>query len=201
MKRICVIFLVCIAACFVAKAQYFSVKTNALYDLTATINLGVEFRVAPRWTIDISGNYNPWTFATSDDFAYIKKWKHVMLQPEARYWFCESLNGHFLGFHAQGGAFNWKMRDNFEGFKFLGSDLSRLAHERLQGYFLGGGIAYGYSWILSPHWNFEAELGIGYSYVWYDVYECAGCGKKIAEDQRHHYVGPTKAALNVVYVF
>ena len=26
-------------------------------------------------------------------------------------------------------------------------------------------------------------------------------GKKIEEDQRHHYVGPTKAALNLVYTF
>ena len=201
MKRICVILLVCIAACFVAKAQYFSVKTNVLYDATATLNLGVEFRLAPRWTLDISGNYNPWTFATSDKYVYQKKWKHAMLQPEARYWFCESLNGHFIAFHVHGGAFNWKMRFIFEGFKFLGSDLARLAHERLQGYFLGGGIAYGYSWILSPHWNFEAEIGIGYSHVWYDVYECEGCGKKIEEDQRHHYFGPTKAALNLVYVF
>lgn len=199
MKRICVILLVCIAASFVAKAQYFSVKTNVLYDLTATLNLGAEFRLAPRWTLDISGNYNPWTFGTSEET--MKKWKHAMIQPEARYWFCESLNGHFFAFHAQGGAFNWKMQNDFEGFKFLGSDLSRLAYERLQGYFLGGGIAYGYSWLLSPHWNFEAEIGIGYSYIWYDVYECVGCGRKIEEDQRHHYVGPTKAALNLVYVF
>ena len=82
MKRICVILLVCIATCFVAKAQYLSVKTNALYDITATVNLGIEFRVAPRWTIDISGNYNPWTFGASDETK--RKWKHIMLQPEAR---------------------------------------------------------------------------------------------------------------------
>jgi hypothetical protein len=199
MKKIYIVLFVCIATCFSARAQYFAVKTNALYDITATINLGIEFRVAPRWTIDISGNYNPWTFGSSDETK--RKWKHIMLQPEARYWFCESLNGHFVALHAQGGAFNWMMGNDFKGFQFLGSDLSRLAYERLQGYFLGGGIAYGYSWILSPHWNFEAEIGFGYSYTWYDVYECVGCGKKIEEDQRHHYVGPTKAALNLVYTF
>ena len=30
---------------------------------------------------------------------------------------------------------------------------------------------------------------------------CTGCGKKIETDKPHHYVGPTKTAVNLVYVF
>ena len=63
----------------------------ALYDLTTTINLGAEVRLAPKWTLDLSGNYNAWSFKND------KKWKHWMAQPEARYWLCEAFNGHFLG--------------------------------------------------------------------------------------------------------
>ena len=37
-----------------------AIKTNVLYDLTATINAGVEIGLAPRWTLDISGNFNAW---------------------------------------------------------------------------------------------------------------------------------------------
>ena len=39
-------------------AQKIAVKTNILYDVTTTLNIGAEFRVAPKWTIDLSGNYN-----------------------------------------------------------------------------------------------------------------------------------------------
>lgn len=81
-------------------AQKLTVKTNLLYDATATVNLGVEVGLAPKWTFDLSGNYNGWTFSNN------RKWKHWLAQPELRYWFCERFNGHFLGFHLVGGIYN-----------------------------------------------------------------------------------------------
>ena len=39
-----------------ASAQKVAVKTNLLYDVTTTLNLGAEFRLAPKWTLDVSGN-------------------------------------------------------------------------------------------------------------------------------------------------
>lgn len=35
----------------------------------------------------------------------------------------------------------------------------------------------------------------------YDKFRCVGCGKKLERDKSHHYVGPTKLAVNLVYVF
>ena len=58
--------------------------TNLIYDASATVNLGAEFALAPKWTLDLSANYNGW------DIKSDKKWKHWMAQPEARYWFCHS---------------------------------------------------------------------------------------------------------------
>ena len=37
-------------------AQRLAVKSNLLYDITSTINLGVEYEVAPRWTLEMSVN-------------------------------------------------------------------------------------------------------------------------------------------------
>ena len=74
-KSLCIIFL------FIGislSAQDISLKTNLLYDISTTFNLGAEFRLAPKWTLDVSANYNPFTFSDS------KKWKHWMAQPEAR---------------------------------------------------------------------------------------------------------------------
>ncbi len=43
-----------------AMGQEVALKTNLLYDATATINGGVEIGLAPKWTLDLSGNYNGW---------------------------------------------------------------------------------------------------------------------------------------------
>jgi hypothetical protein len=71
-------------------AQELAVKTNLLYDATTTGNIGVEAGLSKKWTLDVSGNLNPWTFSNN------KKIKHWMVQPEARYWLCEKFNGQFL---------------------------------------------------------------------------------------------------------
>lgn len=175
-----------------ASADDWAVKTNLLYDAALTVNAGAEVRLAPRWSLDVSGNFMGWTVNEH-------KWKHWMLQPEGRYWFCEGLQGHFVGAHALGGQYNVGNLDL--NFKMLGTDFRNLKDKRYQGWYGGLGVAYGYSWILGRHWNFEAEIGIGWIYTRYDVYPCAHCGTKIANDKAHNYFGPTKAALNLVYVF
>ena len=175
------------------QAQKVAVKTNLLYDATATINAGIEFGLAPKWTLDLSGNFNGWTMS------HDRKWKHWMAQPEARYWFCDRFAGHFLGFHALGGQYNvGHLKNNI---KFLGTDFSKLSDSRYQGWFIGAGVAYGYAWVLNKHWNLEGESGVGYVYTEFDRFNSKGCGKKVEEDKNHHYFGPTKAAINLIYVF
>lgn len=173
-------------------AQEWAIKTNVLYDATATINLGVEIGLAPKWTLDISGNLNAWS---KDEQT---RWKHWLVQPEARYWFCDRFSRHFIGAHAIGGAFNLGGINN--NLSFLGTNFSVLKEKRYQGYAYGGGIAYGFAFMLSEHINLELEAGFGYMYLDYDIYECGNCGRRIDEDT-HHYVGPTKAAINLVFLF
>lgn len=122
-----------------AKAQDVAIKTNLLYDATATVNLGVEVGVAPKWTLDLSGNLNAWN--VNED----KRWKHWLVQPEARYWFCDRFSRHFLGFHALGGQYNIGGLQN--NIKFLGTDFSKLSNNRFQGWGVGAGVAYGYAMI------------------------------------------------------
>ena len=173
-------------------SQDFGIKTNLLSDLTLNANLGVEVGVAPHWTVGLTGQYNGWTVNAH-------KWKHWLIEPEARYWLCRRFGGHFFGAHLLGGQYNFGNIKN--GISFLGSDFSRLTDNRFQGWGVGGGLSYGYAWVLGRHWNIEAEIGIGYIYTRYDEFECRDCGRRMAEDQPHHYVGPTKAAVNLVYVF
>lgn len=168
-----------------------AIKTNLLYDAAANANLGLEFGLAKRWSLDISADYNQWTIREH-------KWKHWFAQPEARYWFCEHFVKHFIGLHAIGGQFNVGNIPNH--IKFLGTDFSKLADHRYQGWGVGGGIAYGYALPMGHHWNMEFEVGFGYVYLNYDKFQCKDCGRKVGSGD-HNYVGPTKAAINLVYVF
>lgn len=71
---------------------------------------------------------------------------------------------------------------------------------RYQGSFLGAGATYGYQWILSRHWNIEAEVGVGYAHVWYDKYACGECGARLA-DGGTNYFGITKLGISFLYLF
>ena len=175
------------------RAENVGIKTNLLYDALLSPTLGVEVGLAPKWSLDISGTVNDWTIND-------KRWKQWMVQPEARYWFCERFSGHFLGAHVLGGQYNFGHL-NFGGYNFLGTNLKQLEDHRLQGWMVGAGVAYGYSWILDRHWNIEAELGIGWVYTRYDKFNCGNCGKKVESGHPHNYVGPTKAAVNLIYYF
>ena len=184
--------LVCMMGVF-GYAQKWVVKSNLLYDVTTTMNVAAEVSLSPKWTFDMSANWNPW------DFSANKKWKQLSFQPEVRYWFCETFNGRFVGAHLLGGIYN--MGNWNTGFTFLGTDFGQLQDYRFEGWMLGAGIAYGYQWLLSRHWSLEAEIGIGYVYSRYDKYECPHCGDLLEENKPHNYFGPTKAAINLIYVF
>lgn len=195
MKLIRVILTtVVVALCSVAgSAQEVALKTNLFDDALLDINAGVEVGVAPRWTIDVPVSLNFWKLS------HDRQWRHWLVQPGVRYWFCDRFAGHFVGVHLHGGQYNIGGLDL--DFSFLGTDFGKLADTRFQGWFAGGGVSYGYAWILGKHWNLEAEIGVGYSYTRYDQFRCAGCGKKLRSDKPHNFVGLTKAAVNVVYLF
>ena len=170
-----------------------AIKSNILYDLTATISAGIEVGLAPRWSIDVSGNFNAWTMKND------RRWKHYLVQPEVRYWLCDRFMGHFLALHLHGGQYNFGGIKN--SINFLGTNLSNLTTHRYQGWLAGAGVGYGYAFVLGRHWNLELEAGIGYAYTVFDEFECAGCGRKVNTDLNHHYFGPTKLAVNFVYLF
>lgn len=178
MKRI-LIFLMLLVSISLS-AQDVAVKTNLLYDATTTINLGAEIGVAPKWTVDLSANYNGWTFNDN------KKWKHWMAQPEVRYWFCERFNGHFLGAHLLGGQYNWGGLDLPLGI------FDDLKEHRYEGWYVGGGVVYGYQWLLGKRWSIEAALGVGYVRADYDRYKCPHCGEW-QDSGKKNYFGVTKA--------
>ncbi len=181
-----------LTAAIPASAQKVGLKTNLINDIALSPNLGVEVGVAPKWTLQLSGQVNFWEIDN-------RRWKHAMISPEARYWFCQRFAGHFLGIHALGGYYNFGNLNI--PINFLGSDFKNLKDNRYQGWGAGAGVNYGYAWPVHKHWNIEAEIGIGWIYTRYDSYPCEVCGTKKESDRPHNYFGPTKLGVNVEYIF
>ena len=174
-----------------AQAQQIALKTNLLYDATTTPNIGVEMGVGQKHSVQLFYGLNPWKFGHGDDMKYAKHW---ILNPEYRYWFCQRFNGSFVGIHAFGGEYdaaNVKVPFGF---------WDELEDHRFEGWYVGGGVSYGYQWVLSRHWNFEAAIGFGAAYIDYGKFNCGECGKKV-DDGHKIYVGPTKLALSLLYMF
>lgn len=176
-----------------ADAQKAAIKTNLAADAFLNPNIGAEIGLAPKWTLEAEGEFNLWTLSGD------KRWKHWAVQPEIRYWLCDRFSGHFFGAHIHGGQFNIGGIKN--SLNLLGTDFSKLSDSRFQGWFVGAGVAYGYAWMINNHWNFEAEIGLGYSYTRFDQFRCAGYGRRVRVDDPHNYVGITRVALNLVYLF
>ncbi len=194
MKRLLVVlFLLAPAMVFAQRKEkkeidppVFNIKTNLLYDLTTTMNLGIEFRTGGHTSIDIPVNWNPWDFKNTDF-----QLKHVLVQPEFRYWFRETFKGGFIGLHAHWATFNVGGFPHKPFTKFM-------ENNRFDGELYGAGISWGYRWNWSHHWGMEFTIGAGYALMDYDVYACETCGD-YRDSRKHGYWGPTKIGLNLIY--
>lgn len=74
-----------------------------------------------------------------------------------------------------------------------------LRDHRYEGWYVGGGVTAGYQWPLSKHWNLETSVGFGYDYIQYEKFKCGACGEK-EKSSHDNYVGPTKAAISLIYM-
>lgn len=169
---------------FEKRTPLIGIKTNLLYDLTSSINLGLEFGLTSRNTLDVSVNYNPWTFSDNS------KLKHILIQPEWRYWLCESFNKHFLGIHVQYAHYNVGNINVFN---------KGILEDRYQGDLYGAGFSYGYQKYLSRRFSLEATIGVGYNYLKYDRYDCVKCGTLKGKESKN-YIGVTKLGLSLIYM-
>lgn len=200
LKRIA-LSLCMLTAALCIQAQTAAVKTNLLGWASTTLNVGAELGVGPKSTVQLFASLNPWEFGDTR----LRFWN---IEPEYRYWFCEKFNGHFVGIHALGGEYNLK------NVKVPLTNLPDLRNENkgrhIEGWYAGAGITYGYQWMLSHHWNLEASIGVGYAYSPYKYF--GRCDRLLDKDGNTlpngtkksgtcHYVGPTKLAVSIMYVF
>ena len=168
-----------------------ALKTNLLHDASASVNLALEYGFSRHWSAELSGSVNMW------DLPDQLRLKHLIAQPELRYWFCERFSGMFLDAHLTGGFLPgvgglWDFSQYYEKFPNLKTFLLKDA------LLLGAGVGFGYDFVLGRHWNLELEAGLGYMYMrgnefWNDVL--------ILEGSEFDYIGPTRLGITISYIF
>ncbi len=156
-------------------------KTNLAYLAVGVTNIGVEFRLGKKLTLDLPLIYSPYTIA--------QKWnlRALTLQPELRYWLKNCFKGHFFGLHAQSGYYNVGVGDKY-----------RYQDKNGNSPFYGGGLSYGYSFNLKRNWAIELTAGVGYCRFNSDVFYNVENGVEFKQTKTNYY-GPTKLGVNLIY--
>lgn len=161
-----------------------SVKTNLMAYSTLIPNVGVEVRITPRLSFEITGLYSPYNL-----FVHDFKTRVLAMKPEIRYWWGESLRkGHFVGIHLPVAGFNIQLKEDFR-------------YQDPNHALWGVGLNYGYAMLIGKrqNWSLDFTIGFGYMDVKYDVYEGVRNGKYVRTEEKH-YFGPTRVGINLSYI-
>mgnify|MGYP002577225924 CR=1 FL=1 len=176
------LLLICglLALALSAPAQSYSLRTNVLGLGTANLNLEGSMTLGRKWSLHLPLQYNPFKFSQNRQF------RNFYAAPGVRYWLLESYMGGFVGMYGTAGTYSV---GNLFGSKY-----------RYEGEGYGLGVSIGRSYQLGRQWNMEWEVGAGAVWLAYDKYLCKRCGDLVGRDYGWRFL-PTRAALNLVYLF
>lgn len=161
-----------------ANAQRIALKTNALDYLTLSPNLALETRLSRTLSVQLSVGGNPINRPIAD-----VKLTHFRVDPELRYWFNRPMARHFVALSATAGAYSLQLKERY-----------------IRGDVFAVGLSYGYSVVLSDHWNMEAEVGLGIGS--FSGYNYSGADNKPDTKNLNRWLPvPIRLGLSFAYVF
>ena len=166
--------------------QEMSVSTNMLgYADFGTFNVETSWGFARHWTATAGLRYAPFTFPGREGVADAMQSRQRAASLGARFWPWHIHSGWWVSGKAQWQEFN------------RGGITSASTSE---GDRFGTGLAGGYTYMLSPHFNFELGAGLWAGYELYTTYACPTCGR-IVDSGEKVFVLPNDLILGLVYVF
>ncbi len=178
------LLLLCSAGVF---AQRVSVATNLLdwADL-ATINAEVSVAVGRHVSLEAEGQYNNWRFGSVEKGNPFQDCVRGGAAG-ARWWPWNVFSGWWLGVNARCEEYN------------RGGLFGRMRTE--EGLAFGGGLSFGYSLMLSRHWNLDFGLGGWCGSSKYTVYACPRCGIITDSGNRFFVLPSADTQISIVYIF
>ena len=166
-----------------------AVKTNLLYDLLITPNIGYEIPIGQKFSF-FSDYTFPWWLNRSNDRA----WQMLKWDIGGRWYFSKHdkedlldvLRGHHLGLDLSAGYYDLEPK-----------------HKGWQGEFQAVGLEYGYTWRLSERWRLDASIGAGLFATKFRYYK--GDSSDVHLIYQNHgklfYFGPIELGITLKYLF
>lgn len=163
----------------IASAQFSTVRVNALGLATGTVNAGVDVAIAPKWSLDLSGYWNP---IAAEKLSL----KTLAVTAGVRRWRFEPHVGLFWGLHS-----------TTANYDFLANG------KRYKGWLTGIGSSIGYSRMFDRRWNLTVEGGLGVFYmkdrrVFIDDDPMSDI---IIRHYRRFVLAPSKLEIGISYLF
>lgn len=161
-----------------------AIKTNMLYDLAMTPNIGVEFHLGRNWSVGANWAYAWWK---NDNKAFY--WRVYGGELDVRKYFGKQaqerpLSGHHVGIYGQGLTYDFDLGK--------AGILSQLSY--------GVGLEYGYSLPVAKALNIDFGIGFGYLGGEYKVYDPMDGCYVWRETRQRHWFGPTRAEISLVWL-
>ena len=155
---------------------HFALRTNLLRWATLTPDLGVEWRVNPKWGILVDGSWTSWTWQDK-----VRRYALWEVTPEVRYYMGKEKRG-YLGAMYKAGQFNYKL-----------SDMGK------QGDLMGGGLTGGYQLRLNNALSLDFSVALGCLHVDYERYEVIDGVRVRAGKVTKNWWGPIDAGVTLVW--
>ena len=156
-----------------------ALKTNFIYDALLSPSLEIEYRVSPRWSVQLDYSIAWWKNTKKHQYYQIHQ-----ISPEVRYWLRpeRGWHGHYIGSFV--GAGYYDLENGARGYK---------------GEFLMGGFSYGYMFPIGRVLSFDAGIGVGYMHTKYEEYLPIEGHYVYQQTSRTGYLGPLKAKFSLVW--
>ena len=186
MKKLLVSLMAVFAIANMSFAQEAAIKWNPLYLGLGSVNLGVEFSVAPKWTLSFEGAsvfFNPWN-NFNDHSIYANGWTGTF---EARIYTCEAFNGHHFGLYGTVGRFGKAFSDVdiFNTICLGGYGDNTIYNTKVAML----GLSYGYYLKLNHGWGLDFYVGGG---------ACYAKGLNAAGEEIESDIKPSLSRLGIV---
>lgn len=157
-----------------------TVKTNVIPWGATIMNIAGEAGITRNISVSLPVWYCPWFIGEK------RALRILSFQPEARWWFANAGEGHFVGIHGSVAWYNMKY--------------GRYRYQDTGRPLLGAGLSYGYSLKFHDSWGIEFSLGAGYLNTRYDRFYNVFNGQ-LHDTRVTSYLGIDNLSVSFVYIF
>ncbi len=172
---------------------YMALKTNMLYDAAMVPNIGAEFYLGSRMSLNADWMYAWWSNRPTDFF-----WRvyggdvglRVWLGREAK---IKPLTGHHLGAFISAFTYDFELG----GRGYMGGNPGGNIFDRAN---YAAGVEYGYSLPIARRLNIDFTIGVGYMWGTYHEYLPIDDCYVWQVTKNRHYWGPVKAEISLVWL-